>query len=288
VSAPPTVLAVCADDFGLSPGVCRGIARLADRRRLTAVSCLANAAHWRASAPMLRDWPGTVAIGLHFNLTEGQPLSAELRRAWPRLPSLPRLIVQAHLRVLPVAALAAELAAQSAAFVDAAGRAPDFVDGHQHVHHLPQVRDVLLEALADGAAAVRSTARVLGPGYAAKRALISGTGGAALARELARRGIRHNAALLGVYDFVPGRYRDRMRGWLAAAPENGGLLFCHPGDRDASGVPDAIAAAREDEAAYFAGAAWADDLAAAGVELGQAWPVQDARQARAATPGRAE
>jgi predicted glycoside hydrolase/deacetylase ChbG (UPF0249 family) len=269
------VLAVCADDFGLSPGVSHGIARLAGRQRLTAVSCLANAAHWRAAAPMLRDWPRSVDVGLHFNLTEGQPLSDELRRVWPRLPSLPRLIVQAHLRRLPVRAIAAELAAQRAAFVHAAHRPPDFVDGHQHVHHLPQVRDVVLDALADGAAAVRNTARVLGPGFALKRGLIAGTGGAALARALAQRDLRHNTALLGVYDFVPGRYRHWMRGWLASAPGGGGLLFCHPGDRDTSGVVDAIAAAREPEAEYLGSAAFDDDLAAAGVVLGHAWPVAD-------------
>ena len=95
--------------------------------------------------------------------------------------------------------------------------------------------------------------------------------GVALERALDEEGIPHNTALLGVYDFVPGRYRDRMRGWLAAAPSNGGLLFCHPGDRDESGVADAIAAARGAEAEYLGSTAFGDDLAGAGVILGSAW-----------------
>jgi predicted glycoside hydrolase/deacetylase ChbG (UPF0249 family) len=267
-----SILAVCADDFGLSPGVSHGIARLAARERLTAVSCLVNAAHWRAAAPMVRDWPRSVEVGLHFNLTEGEPVSPELRRVWPTLPALSRLIALAHLRRLPRLALVAEFAAQRAAFVASAGRLPDFVDGHQHVHHLPQVRDVVLLALADGRTPVRSTANVVGPGYAVKRALIAGTGGRALQRALERDGIPHNTALLGVYDFVPGRYREHMRAWLAAAPATGGLLFCHPGDRDESGVPDAIAAARVAEAEYFGSDAFTEDRAAAGVDLGHAWP----------------
>jgi predicted glycoside hydrolase/deacetylase ChbG (UPF0249 family) len=267
-----SVLAVCADDFGLSPGISHGIARLAARERLTAVSCLTSVAHWRAAAPMLRDLPASVEVGLHFNLTEGAPLSPELSAvlvapAGTSAPHRPGASAR-----LAATAIAAELAAQHAAFVAAAERAPDFIDGHQHVHHLPQVRDVVMEALAHRAAAVRSTARVLGPGFAAKRALIAGTGGAALARGLERRGIRHNTALLGVYDFVPGRYRDWMRGWLAAVRGDGALLFCHPGDRDTSGVADAIAAAREPEAAYFGSHAWLEDLAAAGLVLGRAWP----------------
>ena len=261
-------LALCADDFGLSPGVSAGIARLAQAQRLTAVSCLTNGPHWRATSQLL---PAAVDAGLHFNLSDGVPLSAELRALWPRFPPLPRLIALAHLRALPGAAIAAELAAQWAAFGDATGRAPDFVDGHQHVHHLPQVRDALLAAV-DAAVPrplVRSAAHVLGPGFAFKRALIAGTGARALQRELVRRGIGHNAHLLGVYDFADSDYRALMQGWLAQVPSEGALLFCHPGDADASGVADAIAAARPREASYLASDAFAADLAEAGVALGR-------------------
>jgi predicted glycoside hydrolase/deacetylase ChbG (UPF0249 family) len=266
------VLMLCADDFGLSGGISRGIARLARAGRLNATSCITNAPEWRHQAPLLADLPDTVDVGLHFNLTEGAPLSTELRRVWPRLPALPQLILRAHLRALPRAAIAAELAAQWAAFADATGRAPAFVDGHQHVHHLPQVREVLLAALQSSpATAVRNTGRVLGPGFGVKRALIAGTGGRTLQRRLARRALRHNPALLGVYDFADGAdYRGLMQGWLARVAAEGALLFCHPGDPDA-GVPDAIAAARPREAAYLASPELAADLAAAGVVLGRVW-----------------
>ena len=42
----------------------------------------------------------------------------------------------------------AEIAAQWQRFVTVMGRAPDFIDGHQHVHILPQVRHALIEYLA--------------------------------------------------------------------------------------------------------------------------------------------
>ncbi|MFL6662486.1 MAG: ChbG/HpnK family deacetylase [Rhizobacter sp.] len=265
------VLGVCADDFGLAPGVSAAIVRLAARERLTAVSCLVNGAHWRAGAPQLRDLPPSVDVGLHFDLTEGEPLSAELRRVWPVFPSLPRLIAAAHLRRLPMREIRAELAAQRTAFIAATGRAPAFLDGHQHVHHLPQVRDAVIDAIGESGTPVRNTGRVPGPGFAVKRALIAGTGGLALHRTLRARGMRHNAALVGVYDFVPGRYRDWMRGWLAAVPADGALLFCHPGDADTGGVADPIASARVAEAAYFESDAWLEDLAAACIVPGRAW-----------------
>src|SRR5205085_7405117 len=214
------VLAVCADDFGLAPGVSRGIAELARRERLNAVSCLTNVPHWRIDAGLLQDLPASVDAGLHFNLTEGAPASAELAGVWPQLPSLERLIVMAHLRRLPRAAIAAELAAQWQRFVDTAGRAPTFVDGHQHVHHLPVVRDILLHTLARHAPppAVRNTGRIVGPGFALKRWLIAGTGGRRLQRKLRAQRIAHNPALTGVYDFAAGRYRHWMQRWLAALP----------------------------------------------------------------------
>jgi len=69
-------LALCADDFGLAPGLSAGIARLAHAQRLTAVSCITNSPHWAAAAPLLNHLPDSVDVGLHLNFSEGRPLSA--------------------------------------------------------------------------------------------------------------------------------------------------------------------------------------------------------------------
>ena len=88
-------------------------------------------------------------LGLHFNLSEGAPLSAALRALWPTLPGLARLLALAHLRRLPLAAIGAEFRAQVDAFAEALGRKPAFVDGHQHVHALPGVRRIVLDGDRD-------------------------------------------------------------------------------------------------------------------------------------------
>ena len=267
------LLALCADDFGAAPGIDEAIVELAAAGRLAAVSCLANADHWRVDAPSLRGVAGRVEIGLHFNLSEGRPLSAELARAWPRLPALPRLIAMAHLGLLPRSAIRAELGCQLDSFAAAAGTAPRFIDGHQHVHHLPGVRDIVLEAIERmrPMPAVRNTGRVPGPGYRVKRTLIESTGGRALLRQLVRRGIGHNPALIGVYDFEARDYRALMQRWLAAIPAEGALLFCHPGAPSKTAVDDPIAAARVREWEYLRSAGFGDDLAAAGVRLAPVW-----------------
>jgi len=262
------VLGVCADDVGLVDGVAQSVVALAAAGRWSAASCVTTGPHWGAAAALLSASRLPIELGLHFNLSEGAPLSAALREHWPTLPGLARLLFGAHVRALPLAAIGAEFAAQVDAFAAALGRAPDFVDGHQHVHALPGVRGIVLDAVATWPAApwVRSTGRVLGPGTVFKRRVIEASGGRALERDLVARGIAHNRALLGANDFGTD-YRPLMQAWLAEAPADGGLLFCHPGS-DAGGSSDPIAAARLREAAYLASDDFGLDLVAAGVTVG--------------------
>ena len=286
VAPPRRALLVCADDYGLTPGVGAAIAGLVQAGRLGAFSCLSNGPAWQQDAPAVAGLRAQAQAGLHFNLTEGRPLSPALARLWPQMPTLPRLLLDAHLGRLPLAAVADELAAQWRAFVAASGVTPDFIDGHQHVHHLPGVRGLLLDWLQrqPKPTPVRCTARLAGPGYGFKRWVIEHSGGRALARALSRQTqphrLPHNRLLLGAYDFATTDYGALVRQWLAQVPEQGALLFCHPGrpsdslvDRgaDQRDAPDPIAAARQLELAYLAGADFPRDLAAAGVVLAPVW-----------------
>jgi hypothetical protein len=266
-------LLLCADDYGLNPGVDAAIAGLVRAGRLGAFSCLSNGPAWPEDAQAVAGLRAQAQAGLHFNLTEGRPLSPSLAALWPSLPSLPRLLLASHLGRLPLAALADELAAQVQAFEDGSGCRPDFVDGHQHVHHLPGVRGLLLDWLERQAWAVpvRSTAPLAGPGFKVKRWVIERSGGRALARGLAQRGQPHNALLLGAYDFQVADYRSLVQAWLAQVPAAGALLFCHPGQTWIGGAHDPIAAARQRELAYLSGAQFPRDLMAAGVVLAPAW-----------------
>ena len=259
------VLAICADDIGLADGAADTALGLVAAGRLTSASCVSTGPFWQGDGPRL----GGLELGLHFNLSEGAPASRSLAAHWPTLPGLGRLIARAHLGALPMAAIADEWQAQVDAFAERAGREPDFVDGHQHVHHLPGVRDIVLAGAARFrvAPAIRSTGHVAGPFAAFKRRVIEASGGRTLEATLRRRGIRHNRVLLGAYDFR-GDYRDHVVAWLAQAPAEGGLLFCHP---SAAPGGDSIADARRREAAYLASDEFAADLAEAGVSLGSAW-----------------
>ncbi len=273
---PDKTLALCADDFGCALGVSQGIAELVAQGRLSAVSCLSTGLAWKTHAGALAQAvacsPLPVQVGLHFNLTEGSPLSASLQRRTARHASLWQLIWRAHARQLDQQVLRDEWQAQWDAFVAAWGKPPDFIDGHQHVHHLPQVRDVLIDFLQQAGlpeVAVRNTAALPGRGFGFKRWVIRHTGAQTLARWLREHQRPHNASLWGVYDFASPHYRLLMQQWLQAIPPLGALLFCHPGV--APDPSDPIGGAREREWAYLRSDEFAQDLQAAGVRLGSAW-----------------
>lgn len=272
VASPLRPLAVCADDYGTSAAASAGILRLARAGRLEAVSCRVNGATWLADAPALRSVPATVGLGLHFNLTDGRPLSPRLAALWPRLPALPHLALRAHLGLLPRGAVRSEFHAQLRAFLDATGTFPAHVDSHQGVHALPIVRSLVLDAAEHmrPVPAVRSCGTLPGPGYALRRNVARWAGGRALAHELDQREFAHNPALFGVQAPDAGDYRTLVQGWLAQVPPQGALLMCRPSDGPSDGR-DAAESARVRQLAYLESAAFREDLAHAGVRLGPVW-----------------
>ena len=107
-----------------------------------------------AALNALRVHGARAAIGLHLTLSAPfQPLTEGFTPLVDKaFPSYRMMLVRACLRQLDRKALEAEVAAQIRMFGHEFGRAPDFIDGHQHVHIFPQVRDALFTvAQEDGA-----------------------------------------------------------------------------------------------------------------------------------------
>ena len=156
-SAAPRPIWLCADDYGISPAVSKGIRDLVQLGRLNATSVMVLAkAFDRAEADALQALNASgrrVAIGLHVTLTGlFEPMSADYRptRGGVFL-SLAEMMVRGQLRLLERDRLMAEVSAQLRAFVAQFGRTPDFVDGHQHSHLFPQVREALLDVVKERA-----------------------------------------------------------------------------------------------------------------------------------------
>jgi predicted glycoside hydrolase/deacetylase ChbG (UPF0249 family) len=144
---------LCADDYGLSPGVNRAIRDLIGRGRLNATSVMVvGPAIGRDEVTALNDAAAKrshCAIGLHATLTAPfHPLTMHFRPLHGGLfLAFPKLLRLGLLRRLDPEIIRAELIAQFSTFHERFGRAPDFVDGHQHVQLFPQVRDAFLTAV---------------------------------------------------------------------------------------------------------------------------------------------
>lgn len=268
MNAPARRLVVCIDDYALRPGVDQAVLALAQQGRVSATSCLVGSPRWPGAATALRALaPGTMDIGLHLDFTES-PLDRSLRSG------LGAFMARAYLGQLPSRRIAVEVRAQCDAFEDALGRAPDHVDGHQHVHQLPTVRDALLDEMARRGwtrAWLRGTRRPPGePGT--KPRLIAALGGARLRGRAEQQGLAVSRHLLGVYGFdVDAQaYQRLLADWLRRASD-GDVLMCHPARPD--DMPgDPIAAARTVECEVLGGDAWPRLLAQAGVTVGRFAP----------------
>ena len=241
---------LCADDFGLNPGVSQGILSLADRDRLSAVSCMVNGADFNLRAKDLFALRNKVQIGLHFNLTEGHFLSERDRPCF----GLNELLLKSHARLIKPSFIVKELNAQLDHFIHIMGMMPDFIDGHQHVHQFPIIRTIILnlyeQRLRTHSTVIRSTYPAITlHQYQFKGRILAVTGGQKLYAKLNKLDIPHHSYFSGVYDFAPdSNYRYLFRQWLALAPSDT-LIMCHPGAGSIDSDP--IAHTRSIELNYF-------------------------------------
>lgn len=253
-TAEPVVaprLVVCADDFGLTPEISRSIATLAQDGKINAISCMSVCAGWEQDAALLRDLPQSVQIGLHLTLTEEIPLTALPVLAWNgRMPGCNELGRRATMRRLPLGEIRTEIAAQFARFVDVFGRPPDFVDGHQHVHLLRGIREIILAETARRAPAAWIRNCVDRPSAMFSRrfplkALANAMQSRGIRRAASHMGLACNDGFAGLYDFS-GDYEALFPKFMEK-PGSFHLIICHPGDGERPA--DSIAQARRKEAA---------------------------------------
>ncbi|HLI11793.1 MAG TPA: ChbG/HpnK family deacetylase [Alphaproteobacteria bacterium] len=254
-------IVLCADDYGLAPGVGRAIRDLLARGRLSATSCMTVSAFWPDEGAALRPFAQRADIGLHLTLTDQRPLGPMPRLAPSgRLPSIARLIVLAYTRQLPREEVAAELTRQIDRFEAVFGHPPAYLDGHQHAHQLPVIRDVVIELfqhrLASHGGYLRYCVEPLGSILTRRlfigESLIISLLGRRLAQRGRRAGIPGNRRFRGVHDFSGRRpYAQLFAAFLENA-EPGTLIMCHPGLSDAAlAAADPVTSAREEEYRYF-------------------------------------
>ncbi len=265
-------ICIVIDDFGLHEGIDQAVFRLVEMGRAQAIGCMVGGPSWARHSPALRRLAiDEIDLGLHLDFTETPLLPGTMR-------SLNALIRDSFLGRLGQGAVRAEIQAQLDAFERAIGRPPTYIDGHQHVHQFPIVRDELLAELVERYRGfkpwLRSTGRPRDAGAGAQQAwlaslkpwLIQRLGAAGLAAEAEKLGFPMNARLLGVYDFSGGsdHYAQLMTGWLSSARQ-ADLLMCHPSVL--TDAVDPLITARQAEFAVLASATFESQLTDAFIVL---------------------
>ncbi len=271
----PFGFSLCADDYAMTPAVSRGILQALEAGALSATSVMTTSQWWAQSAAALRPHAARADIGLHLNLTTGSPLGPMPGLAPAgTLPAIGTFLRGAAR--LPLAEIDAEIGRQIDAFTTVWGAPPDHLDGHQHVHALPAIRDLVLDHLDRrgwaGLVWLRDStdriARILRRGTSLKKAL----GLAWLERDTAarvrQRGFATNEGFSGFSDFRPGTDQAALFARFLRAPGPRHLVMCHPGYvDDALRRLDPVTDSREEELRFLLSPAFAAVLAGGGARL---------------------
>ncbi|MCW5590407.1 MAG: ChbG/HpnK family deacetylase [Legionellales bacterium] len=229
---------LCADDFAQNCEISKGILQLVEKKRLSAVSCMTNSPYWPEYGAQLKRFHPNLKIGLHFNLTQDFPL-------YPKKFSLINLLFLSHIHLINNSVIVASFTEQLQQFNNIMGFYPDFIDGHQHIHQLPIIRNVILDYAKKKSIMVRLARPEDGR---LKSKIIRLTGANTFAKLLKKFDISHNTSFAGVYDFSQN-YSKLFPQFLTQVSAHG-LIMCHPGLASIDKA-DPIAHARVQEFNYF-------------------------------------
>ena len=269
-------IVLCADDYGQAPAISEGICQLIQQNRLSAVSCLVNTAFWQEHAQWLKPFKDKIDIGLHLNFTEGRALSAPYIKAYGEsLQTLSQLIPNVFLRQLDPKILKVEIHAQIEAFINALGFLPCFIDGHQHVHQFPLIRESLIEVYADYFKDQTSYMRWVNEKikmadflFNHKKIIINLLGARTLKKLLIQYNIPHNQSFAGIYSFRGRQSFPQLFPQFLREISNKGIIMCHPGLPDHHPT-DKIEPNRGEEYQYLIGDQFIRDCQLNQVSLGR-------------------
>ncbi|NWX30655.1 YDJC deacetylase, partial [Notiomystis cincta] len=146
-------LIVTGDDFGYCPRRNQGIVDCFLAGAISNVSLLVNGSAAADAAKLARRY--NIPIGLHANLSEGSPVCEVLKTNSSLLNQDGFFHGKMGFRtalskgLLNMSEVKQELKAQVELFHELTGHLPPHMDGHQHVHVLPEVRHVFAEVLEE-------------------------------------------------------------------------------------------------------------------------------------------
>lgn len=217
-------LCINADDFAQNAAIDAAIIDLAECKIINSTSALVLSPHWQQAAKRLTNLP--IQVGLHLDLT------SQFTHEFDCHYKLSNLIYLAYTRQLDIQHLEKVIELQWGRFCDAYGHAPDFIDGHQHVHQLPQVRDALLSIIIKKGWGLQQSQwiRICKAKHwrGLKAMIISTLGAKHLQQKAYTMGIATNSDFAGVYDFNKNsNLKELWSNWLSQLSDKHSVIMCH-------------------------------------------------------------
>ncbi len=255
---------LCADDFGQSEKINAAVIELVRVQRLGATSAMSQGPAWAQGAREIRDYLKVVDVGLHLNLTHRFSSETLARPLEWWLLAAPRGWIKRQ-------AVRDTFLRQVELFERYLGRLPDYVDGHQHVHAFPLIREILTEVIAECWRGqpqpwVRAPDCLLDSGGVPFKAWVLKRATRGFAAHISAAGLNYTRQFAGLYALTSAApFEKLMHRWLHQLP-SGTLLMVHPGHQ-AFDHSDPIAAARFNEYQYLTTRALSDDCQSADASL---------------------
>jgi predicted glycoside hydrolase/deacetylase ChbG (UPF0249 family) len=195
-------LIINADDLGYDPAVNAGIVQAMRAGVVTSATLMVNLPHSADGAAAARG----LAVGLHFNLARGRPLS----RSFPERLLHQGEFDEAQVTQLPATVVEDEARAQIERAEALLGRPATHLDVHRHLHRHPDV----LEGVAS---------------VAQERSLPVRALDASMRTRLRARGVRVTDHFIGDAGAEPYWTLARFLRAVEALPPGTTELMCHPG-----------------------------------------------------------
>jgi len=256
VTSPrPRKFILNADDYGMDDAVGGAILELAGRGVVTSTSALVLFPGWREAGKRLAQTP--LSRGLHLDFTS--PYAADNSRGVP----ITALVMSAYSRRLDRGTVRRSIEHQLRLYEDVIGERPQFIDGHQHVHQAPMIRDELFHCLHEryGEEICRLKIRICltKTWRGIEAAFVGATGAGKLKRHATAAGLSMNSDFAGVYSFSETSDLARLwKGWLATAERPRPIIICHPARPGDSMKGDPIRSARLREYGWLGGSEFQD------------------------------
>lgn len=259
-------LVICADDFAFSDSVSQAICELAQLKRISATSVMTLSPSWPAHSQALLVHQHQLDVGLHLDWTSHFALGRGHGKAL--LPLMVSSLIGLNSLSHRLKEIQNTIHYQLDLFEKYWGKAPSYIDGHQHVHQFKGIREALISVLKQRYPSNQGQEqtpylRISQPvpeQQSIKSDIIACMGAQNLIELAEQESIAFFGFLSGIYDLKPGAisYADRMKIWLSQVNKQPTILMCHPGvnkDKD-----DAISDARVMEYEYLKSNEFLSDL----------------------------